>query len=238
MTQQLIMGLYAEGPTDQRFLRTVISRTAERILAPREIEIPPITPFEARPGIGHRAARILDVAQQAMHFHILFVHSDADAQEWRQARSFKIEPGFRLARAAENGVCKHPVAIIPVQEVEAWMMADPAALAHEIRVAGPLESLGLPSNPALVETIARPKERLQRILSDAQQERPPTRRVKSRDIQEPLAARIDLSRLEMVPAYQAFKRERIHALQLLHVSPNPALPRASDRPRIVSASGL
>ena len=66
--RQLVLALYAEGCTDERFLPVIIQRTADRIL--RQYAIAPVDVLEplslkADPESDNRAERILAVARQA-----------------------------------------------------------------------------------------------------------------------------------------------------------------------------
>jgi hypothetical protein len=218
-TRQLIMAFYGEGPSDERFLPRIISRTAERLLAPQEIEIAPLLVLHAgRSGSLTQPQRILDVARQAAGFHILFVHADADGADWDRALRERIAPGFDLVRNQAGGTCEHLVAVIPVQEVEAWMLADPETICRVLNSRRTPAALGLPLHPSRVEAIASPKEVLRQAVRLAQEERP-RRRKPVADIQANLADRLDLDRLVRVSAYQRFVQALRGTLAALGMAP-------------------
>jgi hypothetical protein len=219
-TRQLIMGFYGEGSTDERFLPRIISRTAERLLAPQEIEIAPLLILHVRgSGALTQPERILDVARQAAGFHILFVHADADGADWDRAKRERITPGFDLVRKQAGGICEHLVAVIPVQEVEAWMLADHETIRRVLNTSHSPDALGLPPHPSRIENIASPKEVLREAVRIAQTERPLRRRKRLADLQVSLADSLDLDRLATISAYQRFVQELTGTLQALHMLP-------------------
>ena len=124
----LVLGFYAEGSTDYDFLPPIILRTAEKILAQYERSVMDeavVSPIRlAADQKKDRAESILLATQEACGYHALIVHSDADDPEPDKARVERIEPGFERVRQTDENVCRGLVPIIPVQAIEAWMLAD------------------------------------------------------------------------------------------------------------------
>ena len=123
----LVMGLYVEGPTDDRFLPVIIQRTAEQILLQHDrAEIVVLEPIimKKHPEIAHRDESILRTARDAYGFHALIVHAYADGSTRDEAIRNRFEPGNRLIQACTEHICKNILPIIPVRMVEAWMLAD------------------------------------------------------------------------------------------------------------------
>ncbi|SRR5260370_23723403 len=132
----LVLGLYAEGSTDHDFLPPVIQKTAERILAQHEqCEVEALVfPIEPSKSVKKDHAKgILQAARDSFGYHALIVHADADDPTPEKALSERILPGYRLVQHAKGQVCKHLVPIIPVQAIEAWVLADYELLLAEIR---------------------------------------------------------------------------------------------------------
>ncbi len=202
----LVIALYAEGVTDNRFLPPLIQRTAERILAQygydfTDVLDPIIVPKQQ----GRRQDCILKAAHFAYGYHILIVHSDADDNTQEPARLERIQPGFALVAHSNESVCKHLVPIIPVRMIEAWMLADHSAFRETIGTDISPQNLGFPARPALVETDANPKQTLNEIIRKAQAGR--SQRHRSFDFstrQESLARRIGLDILLTIPSYKTF----------------------------------
>jgi hypothetical protein len=203
----LVLALYAEGPTDTRFLPPIIQRTAERIIAQYGQDIIDVLEpvIVAKQQAKRREECILGAAREACGYHALIVHSDADHRLPDLARSQRIQPGFDRVSQSNEKICKHLIPIIPVQMIEAWMLADHTALRETIGTDISPEKLGLPSRPALVELDANPKQTLkdviQRSLSGCPNRR---RRIDFNTRQETLGRRINLDTLNAVPSYRDF----------------------------------
>ena len=218
----LVMALYAEGRSDERFLPIIIQRTAVRLLsehAAHDIDVG--EPFVVN--AATRSARdeaILDVARQAHGYHLLVVHADADDVTPLRAMQERIMPGFQAVAAAHRAgeqVCDKLTAIVPVQMTEAWMLADNDALRNIIGALQTAQHLNLPARPALVEGIADPKARLREVLAAVQAERTRRRRTQRKiaDLYEPLARQIDLNRLYLAPSFAQFQEDLCAGLEQL-----------------------
>ncbi|HMA36256.1 MAG TPA: DUF4276 family protein [Chloroflexia bacterium] len=215
-TRQLAMALYAEGRTDERFLPIIIERTAVKILAPQEIDILPITILRA--GVKRtvkQPERILDVARQAHGLDVLLVHTDADSVAREDAKRQRIDPGFDLVRRQGSGVCKHLIPVIPVQEMEAWMLADLLALQRVLHTNLSPDQLGIPTHATQIEAVARPKEMLEQAIEIAWGGRPRRRRFTIADIHLELARSINLERLAQMPSYRCLTQDLRDILQTI-----------------------
>jgi len=116
--------------------------------------------------------------------------------------------------------CKELIPIIPVQMVEAWMLADHDALRSSIGTKMSPEDLGLPARPALVERDANPKHTLNEVVRKADASH--SRRHQKMNINrryELLAQNVDLNVLDLVPSYKEFKRNLTKTLANLHFLP-------------------
>jgi len=92
--------------------------------------------------------------------NLLFIHRDADRPD--------AEPRHREIAAAGAGCALKTewVAVVPVQETEAWLLLDEAAIRAVAGRPNGRKDLNLP-HPHAVESVARPKERLQQALVEA-----------------------------------------------------------------------
>jgi len=92
--------LFAEGPTDHRFLQPLLRRACEALCASRgrgPVEIADVrelhSPVRARD--QDRETRILEAARDSWGaWHILFVHADG-AGDPERARAEQVVPAFR-----------------------------------------------------------------------------------------------------------------------------------------------
>jgi len=210
----LVIGLYTEGETDERFLLNLIPRTLEKIIKERDglLDIFPLFPIKV-PKIGDRAKEIKMAAQSAEGYAILIVHSDADTETDEQAFNERIKPGFDLVKNADEPLCKDLIAIIPVQMTEAWMLADIESLKKqlgntktkpELDVRFPLKSL---------EKMANPKSKIHEIIKITFKSLPARkRRVNIGSLYSPLGQQVNLEFLEQLPSYLKFKKILTEAL--------------------------
>ncbi|HZO71055.1 MAG TPA: DUF4276 family protein [Ktedonobacteraceae bacterium] len=215
----LVLALYAEGPSDNRFLPPIIQRTAERLIVlygQRTVDVlePVIVPRQK--GLSCDTG-ILNAARHACGYHALIVHADADDETSYSAKTHRIRPGFKLVLDSNEQVCKDLVPIIPVQTIEAWMLADYKALQETIGTDMSPQNLGLPARPALVEADANPKRTLQEVINRAIAARSQRRRrFDFNTRQEALARRINLDTLALVPSYKEFVDEFKRILTILN----------------------
>ena len=203
----LVLALYAEGSTDNRFLPPIIQRTAERIITEYGQDLVDVSELVIVPKqqCQHREECILNAARHVHHCHALIVHSDADGRTLDRALSERIQPGFDLVYRTDKAACKHLVPVIPVQMIEAWMLADHGALCAVIGTDLSPQKLGLPNRPTEVERDANPKQTLREVIQKAVSHRPRRRRqFDFSNHQEYLAHMINLDTLNSVPSYREF----------------------------------
>jgi hypothetical protein len=89
--------------------------------------------------------------------NLVFVHRDADARVG-SARYVEINAAVAACGCEQPVVC-----VVPVQETEAWLLLDEAAIRRTVGRPRGTAPLGLPT-PDAVERMARPKERLREVL--------------------------------------------------------------------------
>ncbi len=214
----LSLALYCEGETDKRFLPPVIQETSRFILHKYyqvDVEVMPVQIIETEKKKQHEA--ILLAAHLAHGYHALVIHADADGPEAEEAKKQRFVPGYNLVRQSPTNVCKDLLPIIPVQAIEAWMLADYELLLNEIGTDLRPVDLKIPINAGQVETISRPKQRLKQAVQIAYAKR--TRRQRDTDIDflyELMGEKINLERLNMVPSYTQFVHDLTEVLQQLH----------------------
>ena len=212
----LVLALYSEGPTDYRFLSKVLYRSTHTLCMSRGRSLVEVSeevlaldaPEEYRG--GRREVRILEAAREAVDsFHLLFVHADANGDEQR-AREGRIQPAEELIRRELGHSGISTVAVVPVRETEAWVLADRDALS--LALGGSLENplLDIPDRPQEVEAITDPKKRLNEVFRAVQHGRLSTRRRRGRSLGNYLGVLgelVSLERLGGVPAFQRFQTD-------------------------------
>lgn len=212
--QTLVLALYAEGSTDERFLPPVIQRTVEHIVAERgRTMVDVLEPLlvQKNPDISGQAERILDAARQTTGSHALIIHADADHPTAERALTERFQPGLQLVKQA--GIDHHLIPLIPVRMIEAWLLADPDALRQVIGT----RDLHLPLQAHQVESDPDPKQTLKDVVQRATAQRRRRRAIRVSDMFAPLARTISLEHLRSVPAYQQFVVDMSAALIELHI---------------------
>lgn len=214
------LALYCERRTDQVFLPIVIRRASQQIInqyGEKDLSVLPIKTIEVPK--GKRAKCILEAAIKAstQGYQALIIHSDADNRTYTQTRAELFDPGFKLVQQANERVCKNLLPIIPVREMEAWMLADHEMLQEVLNTKMKAQKLGLPAKAREVEADPDPKQTLKQVLQRTYAHK--SRRHRQIDIDflyEPLAQLIRLERLNELPAYQQFVTDLTAILQQLN----------------------
>jgi hypothetical protein len=221
--KRLELALYAEGPTDARFLPPIIQRTTEQLLRRYEVKsadvvtvnIPKIT------GYNNRDQCILEAARKAANCNILIIHSDADHPTRERAIQERFRPGYELVRRTQESLCKSLLPIIPVRMTEAWMLAAEHDLLREV-IGTSLrpQELGLVNRARQVESDPNPKHTLRLIMQRAHSAHSRRHYIVNLDrLYLPLGRRISLDRLSNVPSYRQFVDDLTETLQFLHFIP-------------------
>ncbi len=225
MARQISIGLLTEGVTDQRFLKSIVERTFKEISheCSQQITIGEFKEINTSSGLSF-VEKVLEAAKTVKRelgfgMTVLCVQADADKKSAKDTYKNKINPAKKaLAEKEETEYCKILVAIVPVQEIEAWMLADKELLKSEIRSKKTNAQLGIARPP---EKVANPKEIIENAIRIVEKER--KRRghkpLKIAALYQPIGNEIDLKQLDKLPSYQDFKenaREAFRSLNLLH----------------------
>jgi hypothetical protein len=228
MTTTLVVALFVEGRTDERFLPVLIQREIEAILLLNGLKTTDVLePILVEPSNAERipnTERILRLAQDTAGYHMLIVHADADYPSAERALAERFEPGLKLVqefKLAGGSVCEHVIPVIPIQMIEAWMMADVPTLREIIGTRVDTRELGLPLHPHQVESVPEPKRLLLQAVAQALSDRPRRRRNPQRELailQEPLARQVRLEELRRVPAFQEFEIAVHNALRAMQLA--------------------
>lgn len=121
-------------------------------------EVSGVSPdFNRLPSVGRTVQSKLTAALELEpHADLIFVHRDSDSRTSSQRYE-------EIAEAVRgSGASQQVVAVVPVQETEAWLLVDEAAIRRAVGNPHGTVDLRLP-NPGRVENVASPKE----VLEDA-----------------------------------------------------------------------
>jgi len=130
----------------------------------------------------------------------------------------QIVPGAQLIeRTLPGGAC---VAVVPVREIEAWTLVDGEALRGAFGTTLDDQALRIAQRPRDVESILDPKleiEAVFRKLTSSSQRR----RARVADFYDRIGERVDLGRLEQVPAFKELEKSLRQALLKLGILAAP-----------------
>jgi Domain of unknown function (DUF4276) len=217
MIVQISIAMLVEGNTDVRFLKSIVERTAVEIQskdARAEFEILPINEEYSIvrkgdfPTAKNEIEIVLEASKKFCNYDILVIHFDADAPsplEVLNTRFNSIIQALELELSNGTKLCKSLVPIIPVRNIEAWMLADVETLRKVFNIKLSNKNLGLGSKPKQVESYPNPKEKLNEVQNRVNLERPGRRKMQLEDIHSLLGQEINLYVLQNVPSYQSFR---------------------------------
>jgi hypothetical protein len=204
------LALFAEGPTDYRFLPPVLRRATEDLclrLARSTIEVGEVLALYAPNDYrdAELATQILEAAREANGaFNILFVHTDG-ASDSVGAYKQRVKPAAQRI-AVELGGQQRTVGVVPVREMEAWTLADGDALRGAFGTVLDNTGLGIPTKAREVEGLFDPKQILEQAYTKVIGGKRRGRR-KAADFFDAIGERVRLERLREVPAYHSFEEE-------------------------------
>lgn len=155
------LALYAEGPTDDRFLIPLLPRLCAHLCASEAsapVDVGEVVPLNHPAAVQDRPRHERVVAAAAMHegaWSIVFVHADG-AGDPEKARAEAVQPALDALRARFPGAAPG-VGVVPVRETEAWLLVDGDALRNAFGVNMTDDELGLPRPRHLAESCLDPK---------------------------------------------------------------------------------
>lgn len=219
MSNILTIGYITEGPTDERFLTSIIERTFTELAFACKGVIEIFPPQHLKTTKTNFSDKVFEAATIAEErgLMVLCVHTDADHLSDERARRHRIDPSFnKVQTSTKDHICKNLVAIVPIQMTEAWLLADNDLFLQEIMTTDSLHDLGIASHP---EQITDPKSQIKNAIQLAFQDRPRRHRqqVRLADLYGPIGQRCDLNRLRELSSFQKFEQEIKNALQSLNL---------------------
>lgn len=200
----LSTALVSEGPSDDEFLPRLLGRALTELCLTEfddPVEVADVLPLRAHSGPPTIDETIALVERNAGAFSVVFFHRDQGANAERVQDEW-------LDRLRQRWPFKEPlVAVVPVRETEAWLLADGQALRDALGVRWSDEEMGLPPHPRQVEDVPDPKKTLENVI---RQVRRPTNGHRGQ-----LGELVSLDRLRLVPAFQRWWDDTRQALLAL-----------------------
>ena len=220
---QLFVGLFTEGKTDNRFLKSIVEKTIYKIAANAsqdiEVNVQIITIEEKGKGFTQQVLNASKNGLDWFGIHFLCVHKDADSPSDTNTFEYQIQPAQKALESRDyDEYCKILVPIVPIQEMEAWMLVDKELLKKQIGTNKSDKELGINKPP---EQLANPKEVIKNAIVIARQGFTKRRRrqLTISQLYLPIGQEIDIEKLNKLSSYQKFSKSIIQAfakLNLLH----------------------
>jgi hypothetical protein len=147
-----------EGNSDQNYFEVLLPRLLEEIIrtqGTRDVTVP------STPAVVLKRQSIDNVAREACEasdaFHMVFIHGDTGGRGLQRG----LDNRTCSYCSAINNLCAWPlercIVLAPKHETEAWLLADPAAVAAALGYSGQPASLGLPQDAQHAERLSDPK---------------------------------------------------------------------------------
>ena len=209
MTRQVFIGLYTEGPTDIRFLKSVVRKTFHAIAfeAPGDFEffIEPIHINKTGLNFNEQVLLASKTGFNNFGISILCIHKDADDSDDNNVFQYSINPALQCLLASDEELCKTVVLVIPVQMIESWLLADKELFKNTLGSDKTDIELGINKNP---EAFSDPKQIIENAIRIARQNRPQRRRhdLSISEIYMPLGDEIGIDKLSRLPSYVKFMK--------------------------------
>jgi hypothetical protein len=218
---QLFAGLFVEGTTDISFLSSIVERTLQNVAfdckGEIDLEVKEIKIDKSGLGFCEQVIMASEKGFSEFGITILCVHSDADNKKLEDTYQNRINQAIdRLKLLEANQYCKILVAIVPIQETEAWMLADKELLKNEIGTEKSDNDLEINRQP---ESIARPKEVIENAIRIARENYTRKRRkdLTIGDLYLPVGQAMSLDKLEKLESYRDFKNNVKEAFKTLNL---------------------
>lgn len=218
MITQLIIGFTAEGTTDCRFLESIIQRTFEEVAFDCDGQIDVLPVQFIRKGTGRFEDCMVECAKKASNRGVMVfcIHTDADDRSDEVAFKNRVLPAFeKIYQSPEDETCQNLIAIVPVQMIEAWMLADVELIKGELNTTKSDKELGIERNP---ESYADPKMIFKDVIRIAFEDYAQRRkRPEISEFYQLIGQKIALTSLEKLPSYIKFKNYVIEMFRKLNL---------------------
>lgn len=214
--KQLFIGLIAEGTTDIRFLKNVVSKSIQELSWQCDNQVEIFDPKEITAVGDNFMEKMLAASKQAWEegISVLCIHADADAPSINSVMNYKFSPFLdALKKMSNEEYCKHIIPTIPIQMIESWMLADKVLLKQLINAKGFSDNdLGIEKEP---ESYSNPKSVIEGAIHKAMSELPKRRRdrICIADLYEVLGNRLTLEKLRTIPSFSQFETSVLYVFK-------------------------
>lgn len=209
---QVFAGFIAEGNTDYRFLKPIIEKVLDEVAFDSRGQIDVyVKNIECGKGVSFRNYVLNGRYKGKINYGIslLIVHADADSLSNAATYHYKINPAkHALAAKSKKDYCQELIALVPIFELESWMLADKKLFKKNIFTDKSDQELNIQGHP---ETFTDPKERIQKAIELSQAELPKkiAKTLVIDSLYETIGESLDLKFLDSYTSYHDFKEQLI-----------------------------
>lgn len=200
--------LVREGPSDDWFLPIVLQRALQDICRDRFPSCGEMQEIRSLSDAGnqHPESVLAAVAEEMGTFDVVLYHHDGAPQSKSGHVIERMRDAWRSA-----GFREPMVAVVPMRETEAWLLADVEAIRKTLRVRK-LPELGF--DPARVHSVLDPKREFEAIVRQVAGRKATTEHG-IRDYVIRMGATVQIDVLRKVPAFEQWWDDMIDALERL-----------------------
>lgn len=192
-----------EGDKDAAYFDVLIPRVMEEIVMTRGTRHADIA---AAPAVRLRRREVDKVAHEACAareaFHLIFIHGDTGGRGLEVGLDQRVRAYCEAMFVRCNWPPVRCITISPRHETEAWILADPQAVAAALGYNGPPSDLGLPGTARLAEQTLDPKAVLEAAVQIVRRKRRP---YDPRQIYPAIAQCHSLANLRRAESFAAFE---------------------------------
>lgn len=159
--------VFVEGPSDALYLHVLLPRVL-RDLVDKEGDAPVEIPDTPAVTLGARGRSVAEVAKEACAardaYHIVFFHADTGGRGVEGSIVNRSEAYCEAMASTCGWPASRCVTITPRHEMEAWVLADGAAVVGSLGYRGRPSDVGLPSDARAAERLRDPKQVLKAAI--------------------------------------------------------------------------
>jgi hypothetical protein len=211
----LVVGLFCEGPTDRRFLSQLIPRTLLAILAEQsafDVEFQEqIVLFEEK--TNEDRAQL--ICAERTNIDLFVVHVDATRPQRERVQDAIVGQIQAIARATCGVPAERIVPLVPIREMEAWILSDPEAIARVLGYESWPDRVRRDWVPDRAEAETDPKRTLDEAVRNLVGRRRGRRRDGGDVYVDLIGAEVDLTRLDRLDSFQRFRTDLLEGLRAL-----------------------
>ncbi len=214
MSRPLRIAFCGEGNRDSKVMPIFIAKILGELRPVEAFDLSIDTHrWDTRPKFPEAVVTV--VRQTQLLYQVMVMHVDADAIDQRQVRQYKVDPGLQALTKA--GL---PTSVlvwaIPVQAIEAWLLASATAFTRALTGSDErTQEIEFPQQPDRLPTDKAKQlfdQAVYQLLTNTQRQR---RRLHPAHFTEVIAEELTLPELRRLSAFQQFERDFVAVIACL-----------------------